>query len=67
MNDRLTKCRITCPACGGKSYIPDWQPRLCHHCGEDLGGMSEEALKAEEVMYTVVTNPISGESAVYWE
>ena len=67
MKNLLTKCRITCPACGGKSYVEDWDPRYCAHCGADLGGSSEVRLQAEEVTYTVVTHPITGEAAVYWE
>lgn len=67
MKIHTTLCRITCPHCSGKYLIPDWQPGYCKHCGADLGGASEKRLQAEELTYTLVVHPLTGEASAYWE
>lgn len=67
MKVHTTLCRVTCPECQGKFIIPDWQPGYCKHCGADLGGASEKRLKAEELTYTMVVHPLTGEASAYWE
>lgn len=59
--------RITCPDCSGKSIIPDWEPKYCRVCGADIGGATKERLQAEELTYTMVVHPLTGEAAAYWE
>lgn len=57
----VTIIRAICPGCGGESHFPEWEPRNCPHCGAGLMDYTPSDLRAEDKVFELKVNPLSGE------
>jgi hypothetical protein len=65
--EHLLVYELTCSHCRGTHFVYGWSPKLCIHCGADLGGVSKARLRAKELYYVPVLDQLTGEMAIWPE
>lgn len=64
MNFVLEMYRITCPKCGGESYIKDYEPGPCPHCGKNLSEVGFYNLKPKTYTPQVIVSQMTGDIGI---